>query len=79
MDVYALGATMFKILTGERAPEAADILNEGFPAYELQKHQVSNALIACVARAMAAFMDGQILAERKSVEIMMNTRVLILP
>ena len=54
MDVYALGATMYKMLTGVRPPEASVILNDGFPAYELQKHQVSDVLIACVAKAMSA-------------------------
>ena len=53
MDVYALGATMFKMLVGNRPPKASDILNNGFPAYELQKLHVSNALISCIAYAMA--------------------------
>ena len=53
MDVYALGATLFKMLTGMRPPEAPEILNEGFPAYELQKHGISNAVIASIAKAMA--------------------------
>lgn len=53
MDVYALGATMFKMLTGVKASEAADIYNDGFPAYELQNHHVSDTMIACVAKAMS--------------------------
>ena len=53
MDVYALGATLFKMLSGICPPEASEILNEGFPAYELQQKGVSDELISCISKAMS--------------------------
>ena len=53
MDVYALGATMYKMLTGVRAPEASVILNEGFPEKALQSHGVSEEIVAVVKKAMS--------------------------
>lgn len=53
MDVYALGATFFKMLVGVRPPDASEILNDGFPAYELQKHNVSDSLLSVIVKAMA--------------------------
>ena len=52
MDVYALGGTMFKMLTGHRPPEASVILNEGFPISELEDAGVKKQLSDIVARCM---------------------------
>ena len=52
IDVYALGATLFKMLTGERPAEASVLLNEGFPAEKLTAKGVSERTIAVVAKAM---------------------------
>lgn len=53
MDVYALGATMFKMVTGQRPPVASDILNDGFPSEWLIKHKVSQSLCAIIEKAMS--------------------------
>ena len=53
MDLYALGATLFKMLTGERPAEAAMLLNEGFPTEKLAAKGVSELTIAVIAKAMS--------------------------
>lgn len=55
MDVYALGGTMFKMLTGHRPPEASVILNEGFPISELEDAGVAKQLSDIVAHCMEPF------------------------
>ena len=51
IDIYALGATLFKMLTGHRPPEADKIFNDGFPYDDLKG--VSQSTIDVVAKAMA--------------------------
>lgn len=52
LDVYALGATFFKMLTGETPPKASDIINFGLPLEKLRDRGISEASIAAVKKAM---------------------------
>lgn len=52
MDVYALGATLFKMLTGICPPEASIIFNDSFPVYELRSRNISECTISCIIKAM---------------------------
>ena len=53
MDIYALGATLYKMLMGERPAEAAVLLNEGFPTHRLAAKGVSEPTIAVIEKAMS--------------------------
>ncbi len=52
MDIYALGGTLFKMLTGQRPPVASEILNEGFPTGMLEQHGISARLVKVIEKAM---------------------------
>lgn len=53
LDIYALGATMYKILTGNRPLDASDILNDGFPKDLLLHYGRSDTLIGIVEKSMS--------------------------
>ena len=51
-DVYALAATLYKLLTGITPPEAMEIQDEGLPVDELNAHGVSSAVTNAIVAAM---------------------------
>lgn len=53
LDIYSLGATFFKMLTGHRPPEPTEILNHGFPEDDLKECGVCGRTISIISKAMA--------------------------
>ena len=53
LDVYALGATFFKMLSGNKPQHASEVLEEGLDVVTLTKKGVSLSTINVVQKAMA--------------------------
>ena len=51
-DIYALGATFFKLLTGKTPPSASDVFEDGVPVDELKARGVSRPVIDLIVQAM---------------------------
>lgn len=51
-DIYALGATFFKLLTGKTPPSASDVFEDGVPVDELKARGVSQPVIDLIMQAM---------------------------
>lgn len=51
-DIYALGATFYKLLTGKTPPSASDVNEDGLPLDELRAKGVSQAAIGVISHAM---------------------------
>ncbi len=51
-DVYALAATLYKLLTGITPPEAIEVMDTGLPKEELQEVGVSASAIKAIDAAM---------------------------
>ncbi len=67
IDVYALGATLFKMLSGKRPPNASEILNEGFPKKDLLS--VPTDLIDIIELAMMPMKKQRIQNVEEFVEL----------
>lgn len=52
LDIYALGGTLFKMLTGITPPDASSIFNDGFPIETLQCYGISDDIILLISSAM---------------------------
>lgn len=53
LDIYAVGASLYKMLTGKTPPESSSVLNEGLPLSPLKEAGVSEGTIGIVKKAMA--------------------------
>lgn len=52
IDVYSLGATLFKMVTGDEPPTASEIFNYGFPREDLERAGVATPIIDIIEKAM---------------------------
>lgn len=79
LDVYALGATLFKMLTGKRPPEATYILNEGFPERDLTSKSVSQNTRTVMEKAMSPIKKQRFQSVKSFINGFLNERTIVEP
>lgn len=79
LDIYALGATMFKMLTGKRPPEATYILNDGFPENELISKKISHGTRSVLKKSMAPYKKKRFQTVKSFIEALDNEDSILEP
>ena len=78
-DIYSLGATFFKLLTGITPPSASDVNEDGVPVAELRAKGVSKSCIDTICKAMEVRKKDRIKSIDSFVRLLGNTSVPIPP
>ena len=53
LDVYALSATLFKMLSGKTPPNSSEVFNQGFPEGDLRARGISENVLHAIEKGMA--------------------------
>jgi len=75
MDIYAFGATIFKMLTGHRPPEASSILNDGFPFEEFDLTNISKRFIEIISTCMDPMLKNRYTSMTKVIEELLTLAI----
>ena len=69
-DIYALGATLYKLVTGQTPPQAMDVLDDGLPSLP---STVSPSVAAAIKKAMQPLKKDRPQSVKEFLDILNNT------